>query len=160
MLKILLIIWGLLHNILLILIFFLRFKGFEKNKDKIQKIGYFYLGLTPFAIIVWILSVMNERPSSNGIFCAIFLIYIGLEALFDFILKIDFRSIWYLAIPYICLYYIVNYGIAVMIWAESQPWGIAILVLWLIQLIVNLISHREPKEKNEIGNEEVKDEKS
>ncbi|QEE14808.1 hypothetical protein DSAG12_00625 [Promethearchaeum syntrophicum] len=150
MLKILLIIWGLLHNLLLILIFFLRFKGFEKNKDIIQKIGYFYLGLTPFAIIVWILSVLNERPSSNGIFCAIFLLYIGLEAIFDFILKIEFRNIWYLLVPYLILYYAVNYGIVMMIWAESQPWGIVLLVLWIIQLIANTISHRRPKEKIEI----------
>ena len=145
MLKTVLIVWGLLNNLLLILIFYLRFKGYEKNKDLIRKIGYFYLGLTPFAIIVWALSVTNQRPSSNGIFCAIFLIYMAIEALFDFILKIDFRSIWYLLIPYLILYYIVNYGIVVMIWAESQPWGIVLLVLWIIQLIINGISHRKPK---------------
>jgi len=152
MLQTLLIIWGLLNNLLLILIFYLRFKGYEKNQELIRKIGYIYLGLAPFAIIVWILSVINQRPSSNGIFCAIFLIYIAIEALFDFILKIEFRSIWYLLIPYLILYYIINYGIVVMIWAESQPWGIVLLVLWIIQLIVNAISHRKPKKTN--GNED------
>lgn len=154
MLKTLLIVWGLLHNFLLILIFFLRFMGYEKNKDIIRKIGYFYLGLAPFPIIVWVLSVTNQRPSSNGIFCVIFLIYLGIEALFDFILEIDFRSIWYLLIPYLILYYIVNYGIVVMIWAEDLPWGIVMLVLWIIQLIINGISHRKPKETT--GNEDNK----
>ncbi len=130
----------------------MRFKGYEKNQEFIRKIGYIYLGLAPFAIIVWILSVINQRPSSNGIFCAIFLIYLAIEALFDFILKINFRSIWYLLIPYLILYYIVNYGIVVMTWAESQPWGIVVLILWVIQLIVNTISHRKPKDKT--GNED------
>jgi len=154
MLKTLLIVWGFLNNLLLILIFYLRFKGYEKNKDLTKKIGYFYLGLAPFAIIIWVLSVINQRPSSNGIFCAIFLLYLGVEALFDFILKIDFRSIWYLLIPYLILYYIVNYGIVVMIWAESTTWGIVMLVLWIIQLILNGISHRKPK--NTIENTDSK----
>ena len=152
MLETFLIVWGLLNNLLLILIFYLRFKGYEKNQELIRKIGYIYLGLAPFAIIVWILSVINQRPSSNGIFCAIFLIYLAIEALFDFILKIEFRSIWYLLIPYLILYYIINYGIVVMIWAESQPWGIVLLVLWIIQLIINAISHRKPKKTS--GNED------
>ena len=156
MLKTFLIIWGLLNNLLLILIFFLRFKGFEKKKDLIQKIGYIYLGLAPFAIIVWVLSVLNERPSSNGIFCAIFLIYVAVEALFDFILKIEFRNIWYLLIPYLILYYIINYGIVVMIWAESQSWGIVLLILWIIQLVVNAISHRKPKKTAENEDSELK----
>ena len=134
------------------MIFYLRFNGYEKNKDLIRKIGYIYLGLAPFAIIVWILSVKNQRPSSNDIFCAIFLLYLGIEALFDFILKIEFRSIWYLLIPYLILYYIVNYGIVMMIWAESQPWGIVMLVLWIIQLILNRISHWKPKKTT--GNED------
>ena len=155
MLKTILIIWGFFQNLLLILIFYLRFKGYEKNKDLIRKIGYFYLGLAPFAIIVWVLSVTNQRPSSNGIFCAIFLIYLAIEALLDFILKIEFRSIWYLLIPYLILYYIVNYGIVVMIWAEDSNWGIVMLVLWIIQLIVNGISHRKPKETNNKDDSEL-----
>jgi len=152
MLKTLLIVWGLLHNLFLILIFYLRFKGFEKNEILIKKIGYFYIGLAPFAIIVWVLSVTNQRPSSNVIFCALFLIYLGLEVLLDFILKIDFRTIWYLLIPYLILYYIINYGITMMVWAEDLTWGIVLLVLWIIQLIINAISHRKPKETT--GNED------
>jgi len=70
--------------------------------------------------------------------------------------KIDFRSIWYLLIPYLILYYIVNYGIVVMIWAESSTWGIIMLVLWIIQLIVNGISHRKPKNKIENDDSKLK----
>ena len=36
-----------------------------------------------------------------------------------------------------------------MIWAEDLTWGIVMLVLWIIQLIVNAISHRKPKKETE-----------
>ena len=75
----------------------------------------------------------------------IFLAFLLLEWLFDFVLKINFRENWKKnwksLVPYLGLYYATNYGFVVMPWKTSLIWGIIMLCLFIIQIIVNLRSH-------------------
>jgi len=76
-----------------------------------------------------------------SIFLGIFLAYLALEWMYDFVLKIPFRQNWKLLTPYLCLYYAMNYGFVVMVWKTSLLGGIVMLALFIIQIIVNISTH-------------------
>jgi len=67
--------------------------------------------------------------------------YLALEWVYDYILKIPFRQNWKLLTPYLLLYYAMNYGFIVMVWKTSLTGGIIMLSLSIIQIIANIITH-------------------
>jgi len=80
-----------------------------------------------------------------GIFLGIFLVFLLFEWLLDYALKINFRENlkknWKWTVPYLTLYYAMNYGFVVMPWKTSVAWGLVMLGLFIIQIITNLGSH-------------------
>jgi hypothetical protein len=44
-------------------------------------------------------------------------------------------------VPYLGLYYAMNYGFVVMPWKTSLAWGLIMLGLFIVQIIANLRSH-------------------
>ena len=134
-------ILGIVNNAFLILIFLIR-----KNRlALLQRIGRVYLLLAIPAIYGIFLVVQEQKTAQYGIFLGIFLAFILLEWLFDFVLKINFRENWKKnwkwIVPYLSLYYAMNYGFVVMPWRTSLPWGLVMLCLFIIQIITNLRSH-------------------
>jgi ABC-type antimicrobial peptide transport system permease subunit len=87
----------------------------------------------------------EQKAIQYSIFLGIFLAYLLLEWLFDFVLKINFRENWKknwkFMVPYLGLYYAINYGFVRMPWKTSVIWGIIMLGLFIIQIIANLRSH-------------------
>jgi hypothetical protein len=75
----------------------------------------------------------------------IFLAFLLLEWLYDYVWKINFRENlrkhWKVAVPYLGLYYSSNYGFIVMPWKTSLVQGLIMLGLFIIQVILNLRSH-------------------
>nr|MDO8083831.1 hypothetical protein [Candidatus Sigynarchaeum springense] len=119
----------------------------------LRKIGKTYLGLFFPAGIAGIVIVQVEHADLSYIFfLASFLAYLGLEALFDYVLKVDFRTNWKLAVPYLVLYYVYNYGFFVMPWKQDVVLGIILLALFIAQLVANAITH--PRSNKKAGNEE------
>jgi len=134
-------ILGIVNNAFLILIFLIR-----KNRlALLQRIGRVYLLLAIPAIYGIFLVVQEQKTAQYGIFLGIFLAFILLEWLFDFVLKINFRENWKKnwkwIVPYLSLYYAMNYGFVAMPWRTSLPWGLVMLCLFIIQIITNLRSH-------------------
>jgi hypothetical protein len=141
MLEVFFFILGLVNSIFLIFIFLIR-----KNRlALLQRIGRVYLLLAIPAAYGIFLVVHEEKTVRYSIFLGIFLAYLFLEWLFDFVLKINFRENWKknwkFMVPYLVLYYAINYGFVVMPWKTSLIWGIIMLCLFIIQIIVNLRSH-------------------
>ena len=134
-------ILGLVNSVFLIFIFLIR-----KNRLVIlQRIGWGYLLLAIPAAYGIFLVVQEQKTVRYAIFLVIFLAFLLLEWLFDFVLKINFRENWKKnwksLVPYLGLYYAMNYGFVVMPWKTSLIWGIIMLCLFIIQIIVNLRSH-------------------
>ena len=134
-------ILGLVNNIFLIFIFLIR-----KNRMVIlQRIGWVYLLLAIPAVYGIFLVVQEQKAVQYGIFLGIFLAYLALECVYDFILKINFRENWKKnwkwLVPYLGLYYAMNYGFVVMPWKTSLVWGLIMLGLFIIQIIVNIRTH-------------------
>jgi hypothetical protein len=128
---------GVANNILLILIFLLR----KNHLPIIQSYGWIYLLLAIPAIYLLAIVQSEQMALQYAIFLGIFLAFLVLEGLFDFILKIPFRENWALLAPYLVLYYAMNYGFIVMTWKFSVKHGIIMLILFAIQLITNLMTH-------------------
>jgi len=144
MLEPLFFILGLINNLFLIVIFLIRK---TKNMTLMGKVGRLYFLLAIPAVFEIYLVIHGHQSVRYTIFLAIFLAYLFLEALFDHILKIDFRSNWKLLVPYLALYYAMLYGFMIMVWKYiSLTAGIIMLVLTIIQIAVNLMTHQKRRE--------------
>lgn len=115
-------ILGLVNSILLIAIFIMRKRQFAI----IQRFGWIYLLLAIPAVYGVILTSQESKSVQYSIFLGIFLTFLFMEWLLDYTLKIDFRAKmkanWKWTVPYLMLYYAMNYGFIVMPWRTSRPW--------------------------------------
>ena len=141
MLEVFFFILGILNSALLIFIFLIR-----KNRlALLQRIGWVYLLLAIPAVYGIFLVFQEQQAVQYSIFLGIFLAFLALEWLFDYVLKINFRinwkQNWKWILPYLVLYYAMNYGFVVMPWRTSLSWGLVMLCLFIIQIITNLRSH-------------------
>ena len=128
---------GIINNAALIAIFIIRTYRFSL----LYRIGRFYLVLAIPAIFGLFLVVHEQGDMRYAIFLAIFFAFVVLEGIYDFLLKLPFRQNWKLLIPYLCLYYATAYGFIVMNWRISVLWGVAMLVLTIVQIAVNVATH-------------------
>ena len=132
---------GIVNSILLIFIFLIR-----KNRlELVKRVGWIYLLLAIPAAYGIFLVVHEQKTVRYLIFLGIFLAFLLLEWLFDYVFKVNFRGnlkkYWKWVVPYLGLYYAMNYGFVVMPWKTSLVWGLIMLGLFIIQIIANLRSH-------------------
>lgn len=137
MLKEFFFILGLVNSAFLIFIFLIRKKYFKL----LERVGWVYLLLVTPAVYGVFLSVQEGVTVQYTIFLLIFIAFLGIEGLYDFILKLNWRTNWKLMIPYLCLYYAMNYGFVVMVWKDSLIEGIVMVALFIIQIIANMATH-------------------
>lgn len=131
---------GLVNNVVLIFIFLIR----KSHPDLVQRIGWVYFLLAILAIYAIFLVQQEQKTPRYTIFLGIFLAFLAIEALYDWILKIPFRETmdWKLLTPYVALYMSMNYGFVVMTWKYySVSYGIILLALFIIQIIANIVTH-------------------
>jgi hypothetical protein len=131
---------GLANNVVLIFIFLLRKNHFAL----LQRIGWVYFLLAIPAIYAILIAQQEQKAPQYTVFLGIFLAFLAIEALYDWILKIPFREKmdWKLLVPYVALYISMNYGFMVMVWKYySLIGGIIMLGLFVIQIIANIITH-------------------
>jgi len=141
-------ILGLVNNAFLIFIFLIR-----KNRPSLlRRSGWAYLLLAIPAAYGISLVIQEQKPVQFIIFLGIFLAYLVLEWLYDFVLKVSFREDWRrnwkLVTPYLLLYYAMNYGFVAMSWKTSMIWGVIMLCLFTIQIAANLWTHPSRSEAN------------
>ncbi|MHB1314220.1 MAG: hypothetical protein ACYCX2_01895 [Christensenellales bacterium] len=129
---------GAAHNILLSIVFAFRKAGNERAM-RAAGYAYFLLGIPAAAALA--LAAVLGRQANYMIFLAIFIAYLILEYLFDFLLKIPFRRNWKLLLPYLALYFAANYGFFAMAWKYSLVQGMIIGALLAVQLVLNMLSH-------------------
>ena len=131
---------GLLNSGFLIAIFLIR----KNHLALLRRIGWAYFLLAIPAIYAIFLVQQEQKSVRYTIFLGIFLAFLAIEALYDWILKIPFRENmdWKLLVPYVALYISMNYGFVMMVWKyDSLIGGIIMLCLFVIQIAINLITH-------------------
>ena len=132
---------GLVNSVFLIFIFLIR----ENHIDLLQRFGWVYFFLAIPAIYAIFLVQKEHKTPRYTIFLGIFLAFLAIEALYDWILKIPFRETmdWTLLVPYVALYVSMNYGFVMMTWKYySVRRGTILLVLFVIQIIANIVTHQ------------------
>ena len=134
---------GVVNNAFLICIFVIR----KKRMDILQRIGWVYLLLAIPAAYGIFLVIQEQKAWQYTVFLGIFIAFLALEGLYDFVLRIPFRQNWKLLIPYLCLYYAMSYGFVVMVWKSSLTGGVVMLALTIAQIVVNISTH--PRGKGE-----------
>jgi hypothetical protein len=135
---------GLVNNLYLIFIFLIR----KNHAALLCKIGWGYLLLAIPAAYAIILVQQEQKSVRYTIFLFIFLSFLAIEALYDWILKLPFREKmdWKQLVPYIALYLSMNYGFVVMVWKfDSVTRGVFMLGFLIIQILANILSH--PRQK-------------
>jgi hypothetical protein len=141
MLELYFFILGLVNSVVLIVLFLVR----KKRLDLVNRFGRVYFLLAIPAAYGIFLAQQEDQTGRYGIFLGIFLAFLFVEWLFDYALRINFRENWKrnwkLTVPYLALYYAMNYGFVVMPWKTSLAWGLVMAGLFIIQIIANLRSH-------------------
>lgn len=141
MLEVFFFVLGLVNSVALIFIFLIR----RKRLDILLRIGWTYLLLAIPAIYGIFLVFREQKAVQYSIFLGIFLAFLAIEWLFDYVLKINFRENWKRnwkwILSYLALYYAMNYGFVVMPWKTNMTWGFIVLGLFIIQIVTNLRSH-------------------
>ena len=133
---------GVVNSLLLISIFLLvRYA----KAAQVAVAGKVYLALAIPAVIGIVLAQQQQKPTQYTIFLRIFLAFLMLEGIYDFVLKVSFRENWKLLTPYLMLYWSMNYGFNVMTWKHSKLQGGILLDLFIIQTIANIRSHTKEK---------------
>ena len=133
---------GVVNSLLLITIFLLV--RYAKTAQ-VAVTGKVYLALAIPAVIGIVLAQQQQKPTQYTIFLRIFLAFLMLEGIYDFVLKVSFRENWKLLTPYLMLYWSMNYGFIVMTWKHSKLQGGILLDLFIIQIIANIRSHTKEK---------------
>ena len=138
-------ITGIVNSIALIAIFLIR----KEKLDTLRKYGKYYFILALPAIVNIFLVFYEDADIRYFIFLLIFLAFLFVEWLYDYKIQTDFRENWLKnwkwTTPYLGLYWAMNYGFVVMPWKSHITWGILMLVLFIIQIIVNIRSHPRAK---------------
>lgn len=139
---------GLVNNICLIIVFVLR----RRRIDIVQRFGWLYLGLAIPTVHGLVLAQREGGRGEYTIFLAIFLAFLAMEGLYDWVLKLPFRETmdWRLLLPYVALYIASSYGFVVMSWRfYSVVAGILMMVLTVAQLVANAVTHTRTKPPRE-----------
>ena len=134
---------GVANNLLLIAIFAIR----RKSPELLKKIGWVYLLLAVPAIYAIVLVQQEQKTQRYTIFLGIFLAFLAIEALYDWILELPFRETmrWTQLTPYVALHISMNYGFVVMVWRfQSVTGGIFMLALFVVQIVANVVTHPRP----------------
>ena len=139
---------GLVNSVCLILVFVLR----RRRLDLVQRYGWLYLGLAIPTVYGLVLAQQEGSRGEYTIFLAIFLAFLAVEGLYDWVLKLPFRETmdWRLLLLYVALHIASSYGFVVMSWRfYSVAAGILMLVLTVAQLVANAMTHPRMKSHRE-----------
>lgn len=141
---------GVANNVCLILVFAAR----SRRLDLLQRYGWLYLLLAVPTAYGLVLAGLEDAPVQYPIFLAIFLGFLVVEALYDWVLRLPFRESmdWRLLVPYVALYVSSSYGFVVMAWRyQSVAAGLLLLALTIAQVVANALTHGRPRPRRTAG---------
>lgn len=139
-LEILIYITAIVANLLMIILFYFRIN--QKPKMEYYIGIFFQLLVVPMAFILYEL-IIKEYPLWMIIYSIIFLFFLMIELLLDYILHIEFRSNKKIVIPYIILYILSFWGLLGMVFAQDLVFGLIVFVLYAIHTGFMIQAHKK-----------------
>jgi hypothetical protein len=102
-------------------------------------IGYFEFFLAVPMIFLLVKAPQLERPALYYIQIGCILAWLVLEALLDYILKIDFRNIRWMVISYVVLFFAGAGGLLGVASNAGRGWSISAIILFLIMSVLTFV---------------------
>lgn len=119
-----------------ILVFTFRLLGKPQYENRI---GYFEFLLAIPLIYLLIQAPQLGRPALYYIQIACMLAWLILEALLDYILKIDFRNTRWMVISYVVLFFAGSGGLLGVASNAGRGWSISAIILFLIMAVLAFV---------------------
>jgi hypothetical protein len=111
-------------------------------------LGKITIGLGIPLSVVFVSYILGGKPARTLVFLSIILVYLFVELLLDFILKIDFREKPVIHVPYIILFYAACLGFIAIAFSIDKAWGYAVSVTFW-GLLAGLIYYLRGKKTTE-----------
>ena len=105
-------------------------------------IGYFEFALAIPLIYLLIKAPQNNRPMIYYIQIGAILLWLVIELLLDYILKIDFRSIRWMVITYVILFFAGSGGLLGIATNAGGGWKIASIILFLVMAVLTFVQRK------------------
>jgi hypothetical protein len=102
-------------------------------------IGYFIFLLAIPLIYLLLKAQQLERPALYYIQICCMLAWLVVEALLDYILKVDFRNIGWMVISYVVLFFAGTGGMLGVAANAGRGWSISAIILFLIMAILTVV---------------------
>ena len=102
-------------------------------------IGYFEFLLAVPLIYLLIQAPQLERPALYYIQVACMLAWLGVEALLDYILKVDFRQVRWMVISYVVLFFAGAGGLLGVATNAGRSWSLTAIILFLIMAVLTFV---------------------
>jgi hypothetical protein len=102
-------------------------------------IGYFEFLLAVPMIFLLLKAPQLERPALYYIQIGCMLAWLVVEALLDYILKIDFRNVRWMVISYVVLFFAGSGGMLGIAATAGREWSISAIILFLIMAVLTFV---------------------
>lgn len=102
-------------------------------------IGYFEFVLAIPLIYLLIQAPQLERPALYYIQIGCMLAWLVVEALLDYILKVDFRQVRWIVISYVVLFFAGTGGLLGVAANANKSWSMAAIILFLIMAVLTFV---------------------
>ena len=102
-------------------------------------IGYFEFLLAIPMIFLLLKALELERPAMYYIQIGCMLAWLIMEALLDYILKIDFRNIRWMVISYVVIFFAGTGGMLGVAANAGRGWSILAIILFLIMAVLTFV---------------------
>lgn len=102
-------------------------------------LGIFELLLAIPLVYMLIKAPSEGRPTLYYIQVAAILLWLAVELLLDYILKIDFRQVRWMVITYVVLFFAGAGGLVGIASNAGKPWSIIAIVLFLIMTVLTFV---------------------
>ena len=102
-------------------------------------IGYFEFLLAIPLIFLVVKAPQLHRPALYYVQIGCMLSWLVLEALLDYILKLDFRNIRWIVISYVVLFFAGTGGVLGLASIARREWGISAIILFLIMAALTFV---------------------
>ena len=119
-----------------ILVFIFRLRGQPQYG---HWIGYFEFVLGIPMIYLLLKAPQLERPPLYYIQIGCMLAWLAVEAMLDYILKIDFRSVRWMVVGYVVLFFAGTGGLLGMAANAGRGWSIPAVILFLIMAVLTFV---------------------
>ena len=102
-------------------------------------IGYFEFLLAAPLIFLLVKAPQLGRPALYYIQIGCMLAWLVLEALLDYILKVDFRNVRWMVISYVVLFFAGTGGMLGVASNAGRGWSISAIILFLIMAVLTFV---------------------